>query len=182
VTGLRFVAAVPRGFADLLATEITVLGGAGVKETSGSVSFEGTLAVGYRALLESRLASRVLLEIAQAPVATTDEFYAMARGVDWRLHMDPRGTLACEFTGKHPAINNTHFGALKLKDAIVDQLRDTTRQRPTIETQRPDLRVIAHAGKRGVALLLDLAGDALSRRGYRLAGGEAPLRENIAAG
>ncbi len=182
MTALRFVATVPRGFSDLLAGEIAALGGEHIRETSGSVSFEGTLAVGYRALLESRLASRVLLEITRAPVATTDEFYAMARSIDWRQHLDPGGTLACEFTGKHPAINNTHFGALKLKDAIVDQLRDTTRQRPSIETQRPDLRVLAHAGKDGIALLLDLAGDALSRRGYRLAGGEAPLRENLAAG
>jgi len=179
---LQFVATVPRGFADLLATEIAALGATNVKETSGSVSFQGTLAIGYRALLESRLASRVLLQIARSPVATTDDFYAFARGIDWREHMDPRGTLACEFTGKHPSITNTHFGALKLKDAIVDQLRDTTRLRPSVETQRPDLRVLAHAAKGSIALLIDLAGDALSRRGYRLAGGEAPLRENLAAG
>ena len=181
-TSLRFVATVPRGFADLLAGEITALGASAVRESSGGVTFEGPLAVGYRALLESRLASRVLLEIARAPVVTADDLYAFARGIDWRQHLDPRGTLACEFTGKHPAISNTHFGALKLKDAIVDQLRDTTRLRPSIETQRPDLRVHAHSGRDGVALLVDLAGDALSRRGYRLAGGEAPLRENLAAG
>jgi 23S rRNA (guanine2445-N2)-methyltransferase / 23S rRNA (guanine2069-N7)-methyltransferase len=179
---LRFVATVPRGFADLLAGEIRALGAPTVKESSGGVEFEGTLAVGYRALLESRVASRVLLEIARARVATADEFYAFARGIDWRQHLDPSGTLACEFTGRHPAITNTHFGALKLKDAIVDQLRDATRQRPSIETQRPDLRVHAHAGRDGIALLVDLAGDSLSRRGYRLAGGEAPLRENLAAG
>jgi 23S rRNA (guanine2445-N2)-methyltransferase / 23S rRNA (guanine2069-N7)-methyltransferase len=181
-TNLRFVATVPRGFADLLAGEITAVGAAAVRETSGGVSFEGPLAVGYRALLESRLASRVLLEIARAQVATADDFYAFARGIDWREHLDASGTLACEFTGRHPAISNTHFGALKLKDAIVDQLRDTTRLRPSIETQRPDLRVHAHSGRDGMTLLVDLAGDALSRRGYRLAGGEAPLRENLAAG
>jgi 23S rRNA (guanine2445-N2)-methyltransferase / 23S rRNA (guanine2069-N7)-methyltransferase len=179
---LRFVATVPRGFADLLAGEIRALGATAVRESSGGVEFEGTLAVGYRALLESRVASRVLLEIARARVGTAEDFYAFARGIDWRQHMDPGGTLACEFTGRHPAITNTHFGALKLKDAIVDQLRDATRQRPSIETQRPDLRVHAHAGRDGIALLVDLAGDSLSRRGYRLAGGEAPLRENLAAG
>lgn len=182
MTALRFVATVPRGFADLLAGEIAALGAAGVRETSGGVHFEGSLALGYRALLESRLASRVLLEIGSAQVATAEDFYAFARGIDWREHLDSRGTLACEFTGKHIAIQNTHFGALKLKDAIVDQLRDTTRLRPSIETQRPDLRVHAHAARGAITLLIDLAGDALSRRGYRLAGGEAPLRENIAAG
>lgn len=179
---LRFVATVPRGFSDLLAAEITALGATSVRESSGGVEFEGGLAIGYRALLESRVASRVLLEIARARVATADDFHAFARGIDWRQHMAPDGTLACEFTGRHPAISNTHFGALKLKDAIVDQLRDATRQRPTIETQRPDLRVHAHSGRDGVALLVDLAGDSLGRRGYRLAGGEAPLRENLAAG
>src|SRR5690606_11587144 len=96
--------------------------------------------------------------------------------------MDPRGTLACGFSGKHPAINNTHFGALKLKDAIVDQLRETTRQRPTVDTAQPDLSVQAHAARGEVVLSIDLAGDTLSRRGYRLQGGEAPLRENLAAG
>src|SRR5690606_726049 len=96
--------------------------------------------------------------------------------------MDPRGTLACGFSGLHPAINNTHYGALKLKDAIVDQLRDTTRLRPSIDTQRPDLAVQAHAARGEVVLSIDLAGEALSRRGYRLQGGEAPLRENLAAG
>jgi 23S rRNA (guanine2445-N2)-methyltransferase / 23S rRNA (guanine2069-N7)-methyltransferase len=179
---LRFVATVPRGFSDLLMTEIAALGGTALKETSGGVSFDGPLAVGYRACLESRLASRVLIEVGRAPIGSTEDLYEFARSVDWRDHLDPRGTLACEFTGKHPAINNTHFGALKLKDAICDQLRDSTGERPTIETTRPDLRVHAHSQRNEVTLLIDLAGDSLSRRGYRLAGGEAPLRENIAAG
>ncbi|MEO6079417.1 MAG: bifunctional 23S rRNA (guanine(2069)-N(7))-methyltransferase RlmK/23S rRNA (guanine(2445)-N(2))-methyltransferase RlmL [Steroidobacteraceae bacterium] len=179
---LRFVATAPRGFADLLATEIVALGGVAIKETSGGVGFDGPLAVGYRACLESRLASRVLLEVGRAPIGSTEDLYDFTHGIDWREHLDPKGTLACEFTGKHPAINNTHFGALKLKDAICDQLRETTRDRPSIETQRPDLRVHAHSQRNEVALLIDLAGDSLSRRGYRLAGGEAPLRENIAAG
>src|SRR5690606_4799192 len=126
---LRFVATVPRGFADLLAGEVTALGAQQVRESAGGVSFEGPLAVGYRVLLESRLASRVLLEITRGRMAGANDLYAIARGVDWREHLDPRGTLACEFTGQHPAISNTHFGALKLKDAIVDQLRETTRLR-----------------------------------------------------
>lgn len=182
MTPLRFVATVPRGFADLLAVEIGALGGANVRDSAGGVTFEGALRTGYRVLLESRLASRVLLEIARGSVASTEDFYALARGIDWREHMDPRGTLACEFTGRHPAISNTHFGALKLKDAIVDQLRETTRLRPDIDTARPDLFVHAHAARGEVALSIDLAGDSLGRRGYRLQGGEAPLRENLAAG
>jgi len=182
MTPLRFFCTVPRGFADLLAGEITALGGQQVRETTGGVGFEGTLEAGYRALLGSRLASRILLEVARAPVNSADDLYAFARGIDWRAHLDSRGTLACEFTGQLASINNTHFGALKLKDAICDQLRDTTKLRPSVETQRPDLRIHAHAQRGEVSLLIDLAGEALSRRGYRLAGGEAPLRENLAAG
>jgi 23S rRNA (guanine2445-N2)-methyltransferase / 23S rRNA (guanine2069-N7)-methyltransferase len=128
------------------------------------------------------MASRVLLEVARGPVADTAAFYDLGRSVDWTAHLNPRGTLSCEFTGKHDAINNTHFGALKLKDSICDGLRDVTGDRPTIQTTRPDLRVHAHAHRGEISLLIDLAGESLGRRGYRLAGGEAPLRENLAAG
>jgi 23S rRNA (guanine2445-N2)-methyltransferase / 23S rRNA (guanine2069-N7)-methyltransferase len=179
---LRFVATVPRGFADLLALELTALGLANVRESGSGVIFEGPLAAGYRACLESRLASRVLLEVGRAPVVTTEEFYQFANSIDWSLHISPTGSLSCEFTGNHPTINNTHFGALKLKDAICDRLRAMTGQRPDVETQRPDVRVHAHAQRGEISLLIDLAGESLSRRGYRLSGGEAPLRENLAAG
>ncbi|HMA10822.1 MAG TPA: THUMP domain-containing protein, partial [Steroidobacteraceae bacterium] len=162
MTTLRFVATVPRGFSDLLAGEVSALGAQNVRDQAGGVQFEGPLATGYKVLLESRLASRVLLEVASGAVASTEDFYQLARGIDWREHMDPKGTLACEFTGKHPAITNTHFGALKLKDAICDQLRDTTKLRPSIETQRPDVAVHAHAQRGQVSLSIDLAGDALS--------------------
>ena len=179
---LRFVATAPRGFSDLLAAEISALGATNVAEAGGGVRFEGPLETGYRACLESRIASRVLVEITRGTVANAQGLYDLARAVDWRLHMDSRGTLACEFTGNHPEFRNTHFGALKLKDAICDQLRDTTRLRPEIQTQQPDLSVHAHAHRGEIALYVDMAGDSLGRRGYRLAGGEAPLRENLAAG
>jgi 23S rRNA (guanine2445-N2)-methyltransferase / 23S rRNA (guanine2069-N7)-methyltransferase len=178
----RFVATVPRGFSDLLATELATLGAVNVREAAGGVSFEASIETGYRVCLESRLASRVLLEVARGPMHSAESMYDLARSIDWREHLNPTGTLACEFTGKHHSINNTHFGALKLKDAICDQLRDTTRKRPTIETERPNLRVHAHAQRDEITVLIDLAGEPLSKRGYRLAGGEAPLRENIAAG
>lgn len=179
---LRFFATVPRGFADLLAVELAALGAADVREAGGGVQFTGTLTAGYRACLESRLASRVLLEVARAPVGSDAGFYDFVRSVEWAQHLDSRGTLACEFTGNHAAFNNTHYAALRLKDGICDQLREVTRLRPSIETHRPDLRVHAHAHRGEIALLVDLAGETLSRRGYRLAGGEAPLRENLAAG
>ncbi len=181
-TSHRFVATVPKGFADLLAVELETLGATDIRDRAGGVTFRGTLATGYRACLESRLASRVLLQIHSASMTSADQLYEAVRAVDWREHMDPQGTLACEFTGNHPSITNSYFGTLKVKDAICDQLRDTTGFRPDVQTDRPELRVHAHASRNEVAISIDLAGESLSRRGYRIAGGEAPLRENVAAG
>jgi 23S rRNA (guanine2445-N2)-methyltransferase / 23S rRNA (guanine2069-N7)-methyltransferase len=181
-TSHRFVATVPKGFADLLAIELAALGAQEIRERAGGVTFRGTLATGYRACLESRLASRVLLQIGSGSMTDAQSLYDVVRSIDWREHIDPQGTLACEFTGTHPAITNSYFGTLKVKDAICDQLRDTTGYRPDVQTERPELRVHAHASRNEVAVSIDLAGESLSRRGYRIAGGEAPLRENVAAG
>jgi 23S rRNA (guanine2445-N2)-methyltransferase / 23S rRNA (guanine2069-N7)-methyltransferase len=177
---LNYVATVPRGLADLLAGELTALGATEVRERGAGVHFAGDLALGYRACLWSRVASRVLLQEFAAPSAA--DFHAAVRGVDWRAHVAADGTIACEFTGKHPAIVNTQFGALKLKDGICDQLREATGQRPDVQLQRPSVRLVAHANGPHLAVHVDLAGEGLHRRGYRLQAGEAPLRENVAAG
>ncbi len=179
---LRFVATVPGGFADLLALELTALGAQDVRERGAGVAFTGPLEIGYRACLESRLASRVLHEVHAGPFSDADGLYQLVHAVDWREHLDPHGTLACEFTGANAAITHTHFAALKIKDAVCDQLRETTGTRPDVDTERPTLRVVVHASRGQGAVLIDLAGESLSRRGYRIAGGEAPLRENLAAG
>ena len=179
---LRFVATVPKGFADLLGIELAALGGTDIRERAGGVTFRGSLATGYRACLESRLASRVLMQVGNASMTSADSLYDAVRAIDWREHVDPQGTIACEYTGSHPSITNSYFGTLKVKDAICDQLRDTAGHRPDVQTERPDLRVHAHAGGGQVTVSIDLAGESLSRRGYRIAGGEAPLRENLAAG
>lgn len=179
---LTLFASCPRGCNDLLVRELTELGAEQVREQPLGVSFRGGLAVAYRACLESRVASRVFLELAQFEAGTADELYAAARGLPWNLHIGPAGTLACDFTGRHPTITHTQFGALRLKDAIVDSLRDATGARPNIDTQRPGVRVHAHAQRTRITISLDLSGEGLHRRGYRATGGEAPLRENLAAG
>ena len=176
------MATAPRGLADLVARELRALGIAELAERTTGVRFAGDLASGYGACLWSRVASRVLLEIADFQAADTDAFYAHARALDWRAHIDPAGTLACEFTGQHPTITHSQFGALKLKDAICDQLRERCGARPDIALERPQVRVVAHASGPRVLLYIDLAGEGLHRRGYRQRSGEAPLRENLAAG
>ena len=179
---LRYVATVPRGLAELLVRELAGLGIADARERGAGVIFSGGLEAGYRACLHSRVASRVLLEIAVFNAPTADDYYAAARAIDWRAHVDPERTLACDFSGRHPAITHTQFGTLRLKDAICDQLRDATGRRPDVDTQRPAVRVHAHANGPQVTLYIDLAGEGLHRRGYRSEAGEAPLRENLAAG
>jgi 23S rRNA (guanine2445-N2)-methyltransferase / 23S rRNA (guanine2069-N7)-methyltransferase len=179
---LHFLASSPRGFGDLLARELRDLGAAEVRERALGVEFTGTLQTAYRACLESRVASRVFLEVARFEAATDEEFYAAIRAIDWRAHVDPRRTLACDFSGRHPALTHTRFGALRLKDGICDQLRDVAGSRPDIATDRPAVRVHAHANGPQVTVSMDFSGEGLHRRGYRSEAGEAPLRENLAAG
>ena len=178
----KFLASAPRGLADLLAAELRDCGADEVRERSTGVAFEGALESAYRACLWSRVANRVFLELAQFEARDAAEFYAGVRGIDWAAQFDPAATLACDFSGRHPAITHTHFGALKLKDGIVDALRLATGSRPDVALERPDVRVHAHARDTSVTVSIDLSGDSLHRRGYRGAGGEAPLKENVAAG
>jgi len=182
VSPLAFLATTPPGLGDLLAAELAALGAQAVRERSAAVSFAGTLETGYRACLESRLASRVLLQIARFEAPDTDSFYAQSRALAWGEHLDAGASLACEFTGRHPTIAHSHFGALKLKDAIVDAVRTASGTRPSIVLDRPDVRIHAHAHGATVTLYVDFAGESLHRRGYRGEAGEAPLKENVAAG
>ncbi|MBP7615836.1 MAG: bifunctional 23S rRNA (guanine(2069)-N(7))-methyltransferase RlmK/23S rRNA (guanine(2445)-N(2))-methyltransferase RlmL [Steroidobacteraceae bacterium] len=179
---MRYLASAPRGFADLLAVELTALGALEVRERALGVAFEGPLEVGYRACLESRLASRVFLEIAQVRAETADTLYMALRALPWSEHVDPDGTLACDFSGRHPAINHTRYGAQRVKDAICDALRESHGRRPDVALERPSVRVHAHANGPVVTVSIDLSGEGLHRRGYRAQAGEAPLRENVAAG
>jgi len=178
----QFFATAPRGLSDLLARELSALGASDVRERSGGVRFRGPVQVGYLACLWSRVASRVLLELAEFDAPDDDTFYRAVAAIDWAAHIDPADTIACEFTGDHPAITHSHYGALRLKDGICDRLRADTGSRPDVALQRPAVRAYAHAHGSRVTVSLDFAGEGLHRRGYRLEAGEAPLRENLAAG
>jgi 23S rRNA (guanine2069-N7)-methyltransferase / 23S rRNA (guanine2445-N2)-methyltransferase len=178
---LPFFAPCPKGIESLLADELRTLGAEDVKETRAGVAFTGPLAIGYRACLWSRLASRVLLALDRFPAASADDLYRGVQRTRWDEHLDARGTLAVDFNGKSAGITHSNFGALKVKDAIVDQLRDATGDRPTVEPERPDLRVNVYLYNDEATLSLDLSGESLHRRGYRQEAVEAPLKENLAA-
>jgi 23S rRNA (guanine2445-N2)-methyltransferase / 23S rRNA (guanine2069-N7)-methyltransferase len=178
----QFLASVPRGFGDLLARELGSFGAQDIRERGNAVAFTGSMEVAYRACLESWVAARVYLEIARFEAQDDAAIYASLRAIDWQAQVDPAGTLACEWSGRHPAVNHTHYGTLRLKDAICDSLRERTGRRPDIATGSPGVRIHAHAVGTTVTVSVDLAGEGLHRRGWRGETGEAPLRENVAAG
>ncbi len=154
----QFLASFSARTRDLLARELVAFGAEGAKERSTGVAFSGSLRTAYRACLESRLANRVFLELGRFDVADTEGFYKAVRSIDWTAHLAPGATLACDFSGHHPSITHTHFGALKLKDAIVDSMREATGTRPDVALERPSIRVHAHANGNLITVSLDLSG------------------------
>lgn len=181
-TPLFFVATCGAGLEDLVAAEIKEHGGNNIAAKPGAVSWEGKLESGYRLCLWSRFTSRVLLEIARFDAPDTDTLYRQAGKIDWGAHFGRRTTFAIFSTVTDSPITHSKFAALRVKDAIVDQFRARTGQRPDVDTNRPGLRLNLHLQGPEAILAVDLSGDSLHRRGYRLAGVEAPLKETLAAG
>ena len=184
MTDLSLFATVPRGLESLLAGELRGLGAAHVKQVRAGVAFSGSLETAYRACLWSRLAGRILLPVTSGKAGDGDELYKTAQAVDWSRHLDVDATLAVDFTGSNERIRDTRFGAVRIKDAIVDQFRATSGKRPSVDARAPDVRVNAHLAGTRVAISVDLSGQSLHRRGYRAdkVQVEAPLKENLAAG
>ena len=174
-------ATAPKGVEPLLEQELDELGCADTKQRKGGVSFSGGLAEAYRACLWSRTASRVLLVLAELPADSVEGLYAGVAALPWEEHLDSDGTLAVDFVGTSAAFKHSRFGAQKIKDAIVDRLRERTGRRPSVSLDRPDLRINVHLARERAQVAIDLSGEALHRRGYRAAPVTAPLKENLAA-
>lgn len=171
----------PKGLEGLLLEEARALGLEEAREQTAAVRGQAELEVAYRLCLWSRLANRVLLVLSRFSMNNAEELYEGVKAVDWRDHLEPAGSLAVEFSGHGSGIDNTHFGALKVKDAIVDRLRTPGGERPSIDKINPDLRVHLRLDRGEAVLSLDLSGHSLHQRGYRLQQGAAPLKENLAA-
>ncbi|MFT5595011.1 MAG: 23S rRNA (guanine2445-N2)-methyltransferase / 23S rRNA (guanine2069-N7)-methyltransferase [Oceanicoccus sp.] len=170
----------PKGLESLLAQEITDLGAQSVKVGVAFVSCEPNDIIGYKICLWSRLASRVLYPLAFFPVANADDMYKQLLEIPWTEHLSDGQTFRVYFSGTNDDIRNTHFGALKVKDAVCDYFRDKTGTRPDISDQ-PDISIHVRLSRDAVSVSLDMAGESLHRRGYRQSQGLAPLRENLAA-
>ncbi len=176
-----FFASCPKGMEGLLAEELAELGGEEIRQTVAGCHFKGELKVAYRCCLWSRLANRILLHMRQIDAEDRDLLYDGVKAILWEDHFEPDATLAITFNGTSKTINNTHFGALVVKDAICDRLREKADFRPNINKTSPDIRVHVRMNRNRADISLDLSGESLHRRGYRLDTGKAPLKENLAA-
>lgn len=181
MTTQQFFATCPKGLEGLLLAELQSLGLDETRETVAGVYFTTDLKGAYRACLWSRIANKVFLPLGRFEIDSAEELYEAARSIDWQEHMTPTGTLLVDFTGSSHAIRNTQFGAVKIKDAVVDSFRENAGARPSVAKQDPDLRINARLNRGQVTLSIDLCGDSLHRRGYRTKQGAAPLKENLAA-
>jgi 23S rRNA (guanine2069-N7)-methyltransferase / 23S rRNA (guanine2445-N2)-methyltransferase len=178
----EFFAACPRHVPDLLAAELRGLGLGVSREHPAGVSFQGPLAHGYVACLESRTASRVLLALATVPLDSVEAMYEALRELSWEDHVAAEGSLAIDIVGEGPAwLRHTQFAAQKAKDAIVDRFRARTGTRPSVDLLAPDVRVSLRLARTHATVSIDLSGEPLHRRGYRQSAVEAPIKENLAA-
>ncbi|MEN2509222.1 bifunctional 23S rRNA (guanine(2069)-N(7))-methyltransferase RlmK/23S rRNA (guanine(2445)-N(2))-methyltransferase RlmL [Stutzerimonas stutzeri] len=171
----------PKGLEGLLLDEAVGLGLEEAREQTAAVRGFAAMEVAYRLCLWSRLANRVLLVISRFATVNAETLYEGVHQLDWSEHLEATGSLAVEFSGHGSGIDNTHFGALKVKDAIVDRLRTASGDRPSVDKLNPDLRVHLRLDRGQAVLSLDLSGHSLHQRGYRLQQGAAPLKENLAA-
>ncbi len=178
---LYWIATAPVGAASVLAEELAQFGASDLRERSHDVKFQGTLEVGYRACLWSRTATRVLLSLGSIDASSSKQVYDAVNRIDWREHIAPGATLACDCSGGNESIRHTIYGSQLLKDAVVDNLRDATGERPNISPERPDVLLHLHVEGPAALLSVDFSGESLHRRGYRGEGGRAPLKENVAA-
>jgi len=182
MTHYQLYATTPKALEGILANEIKALGGLNVREKMAGVAFEGDLALAYRVCLWSRVANRVFLPLSSFEVKSQQDLYDGVKRINWFEHMQPEDSLAVSFSSKNsPAINNTHFGAQKVKDAIVDQMRAKFNKRPSVDTDRPNIRINVYLHNDLAQLSLDLSGESLHKRGFRDISIAAPIKENLAA-
>jgi putative N6-adenine-specific DNA methylase len=182
VATLRCFAPCPRGLEALLAGELAALGASSTEVLQGGVRFDGDLAACYRANLESRLASRVLWQVAHAPYRKEDDVYQLALALPWESWFPPERTIRVDVTGKNCPLKSLDFITLRIKDAVCDRLRDRAGSRPNVDTAAPDMRIHAYLDPTHCTIYLDTSGEPLYKRGLRQESNEAPIRENLAAG
>ncbi len=178
----EFLVTTSKGLDALLLEEIAqICPDLGLKSKPGQVLFSGELADAYRVCLWSRLANRVLVKLAEGEVNQAEDVYSITDQVNWPSQFNLEHTFIVNFTGTNRSINNTQFGALKVKDAIVDQFSTFFDKRPSVDKLTPNIRIQARMWRSVLGIYLDLSGQSLHQRHYRLKTGEAPVKEHLAS-
>ncbi|SFT39905.1 23S rRNA (guanine2445-N2)-methyltransferase / 23S rRNA (guanine2069-N7)-methyltransferase [Pseudoalteromonas sp. DSM 26666] len=179
---MQFIALTSIGIENLLVDELTELGATVSKQTVGSVRFEADSLLAQKVCLSTRFATRVLMLIEEKEgVNDKDSLYKFARLQPWQEWFGPTQTFAVDFNGTNDSLKNTQFSGLVIKDAIVDYFNDLYEQRPNVDKQDANVRVVARLNRHGVSLYIDYSGPRLSERGYRQGQGKAPIKEHLAA-
>ena len=178
----HFFASAPRGLEPLLVGELAALGAKNAVAVPGGVAFAGDWRVCYTANLWSRLASRVLWRVAEFDYKDEDDLYEAARKLDWLRLFEVGCKLRVNVSAQKSPLTSLDFATLRIKDAICDRFRDSLGSRPSVDRATPDVRVHAFLDAARGTLYLDTSGEPLFKRGWRAGAGEAPLRENLAAG
>ncbi|MBI2313193.1 MAG: class I SAM-dependent RNA methyltransferase [Betaproteobacteria bacterium] len=178
----QFFAPCPRGLESVLAGELAALGAVDARPTEGGVHFEGDWAAGYRANLESRVASRILWQAGRSRYRSENDVYRAAHDLPWDHWFSAEQTIRVNVAAQHCPLRSLDFVTLHIKDAVCDRFRAVAGRRPSVDTVAPGVRIHAFLDAQEITLYLDTSGEPLFKRGYRKAGAEAPLRENLASG
>jgi len=178
----HFFAVCPRTLEPILANELKTLGAQQIKENAGGVLFEGPLSLAMAACLRSRYASRILLRIASRQYYDSHDIYDMAHVLPWERFFDADAKIRVDVTAHRSPLESLDFTTLRIKDGICDRFREGCGKRPSIEKTNPDVRIHAFINERFCTFYLNLSGEPLFKRGWRVEKGEAPLKENLAAG
>lgn len=177
-----FFAPCPRGLEAALATELAQLNAAAIQILQGGVAFQGDWLACYRANLESRIASRILWRVAKGQYRSENDIYQMTHALPWPKWFAPQQSIRVNLAAIKCPLRSLDFVTLRIKDAICDKFRQACGSRPSVDTATPDMRIHGFLDARQFTLYLDTSGEALFKRGLRKTHGEAPLRENLAAG
>ena len=178
---ISLFASTARGLEELLKTELEKLGAVECRVVQGGVHFEGDTRLLYQSLMWSRLASRIMMPLGECKVYSDLDLYLGVQAINWTEIFNPGATFAVHFSGLNDEIRNSQYGALKVKDAIVDSFTRKNLPRPNVEREMPDLRINVWLNQETAHISLDLSGEALHLRGYRDRTGIAPIKENLAA-
>lgn len=178
---LQLYATCARGTESLLAEELTELGARKVRQDRGGVRLLANVDEALYLSLWSRIAMRVLLPLAETEARGADGLYEAVSRIPWEDHLSRSSTFAVEASVRDSEVTHSRYAALRVKDALVDRLRERLGWRPDVDPRNPDVSIVAHLSRDRLSLSLDLCGQPLNRRGYRAQPTVAPLKETLAA-